>query len=137
MASHVHWCLDTRAGAPREWMKPRLFLDPLPRYVLTYVRTLRIRIYVRTYVCTYVCTYVYIYVYVYVYVRTYVYLYVRACTYVRTYVYVYCGQRLRLRTAATGLKQLADRAPPLTTRKHDRHAMAGQPWLYTQVEGAN
>ena len=103
---------------------------------VTYVR-IRTYVYVRIYVYTYVRTYVYVYIRVrtYTYVRTY--LYVRARTYVRTYVYVYCGQRLRLRTAATGLKQLADRAPPLTTRKHDRHAMAGQPWLYTQVEGAN
>ena len=90
MASHVHWCLDTRAGAPREWMKPRLFLDPLPRYVLTYVRTLRIRIYVRTYVRMYVRTYVRTCIYTctctYTYVRTYVRIFIRACLYVRTYV---------------------------------------------------
>ena len=92
MASHVHWCLDTRAGAPREWMKPRLFLDPLPRYVLTYVRTLRIRIYVRTYVCTYVRMYVRVYIRVRVRIRTYVRTYIYTCvlvrTYVRTYMYI-------------------------------------------------
>ena len=92
MASHVHWCLDTRAGAPREWMKPRLFLDPLPRYVLTYVRTLRIRIYVRTYVRMYVRMYVRVYIRVRVRIRTYVRTYIYTCvlvrTYVRTYMYI-------------------------------------------------
>ena len=84
MASHVHWCLDTRAGAPREWMKPRLFLDPLPRYLRTCVRYVYVYTYVRTYVRTYVC----VRVRIRTYVRTYVRIFIRACLYVRTYMYI-------------------------------------------------